>query len=53
MQTMNQAILSLVERHIISVEDALDRSHNLDEIRQMLSTSNHLQGRKERMAKTL
>jgi twitching motility protein PilT len=53
MQTMNQAILSLVERHIISLEDALERSHNLDEFRQMLSTSNHLQGRKERMAKTL
>jgi twitching motility protein PilT len=53
MQTMNQAILSLVERHIISLEDALDRSHNLDEFRQMLSTSNLPQGRKERMAKTL
>jgi twitching motility protein PilT len=52
MQTMNQAILSLVERHIISLEDALDRSHNLDEFRQMLSTANLFQGKKERVAKT-
>jgi len=40
MQTMNQALLSLVERHMISLEDAMERSHNLDEFRQMLSTSN-------------
>lgn len=40
MQTMNQALLSLVERHIISLEDAMERSHNLDEFRQMLTTSN-------------
>jgi twitching motility protein PilT len=51
MQTMNQALLSLVERHIISLEDAMERSHNLDEFRQMLSTSN-IHGRKERLAKT-
>ena len=51
MQTMNQALLSLVERHIISLEDAMERSHNLDEFRQMLSTSN-IHGRKERPAKT-
>jgi len=52
MQTMNQALFSLVERHIISLDDALERSHNLDEFRQMLSTANFLQGRKERVAKT-
>jgi twitching motility protein PilT len=52
MQTMNQALLSLVERHIISLEDAMERSHNLDEFRQMLSTSNFFQGKKERMART-
>ena len=39
MQTMNQALLSLYERHLISLEDAMERSHNLDEFRQMLSTS--------------
>ena len=51
MQTMNQALLSLLERHIISLEDAMDRSHNPDEFRQMLSTSNMSVGKKERMAR--
>jgi twitching motility protein PilT len=53
MQTMNQALFSLVERHLISLEDAMDRSHNLDEFRQMLSTSNVPTGRKERPVKTV
>jgi twitching motility protein PilT len=48
MQTMNQALLSLVERHMISLEDALERSHNPDEFRQMLSTSASAMGKKER-----
>jgi twitching motility protein PilT len=52
MQTMNQALLSLVERHIISLEDAMERSHNIDEFRQMLSTSNLVQVKKERVART-
>jgi twitching motility protein PilT len=47
MQTMNQALLSLLERHLITLEDAQDRSHNPDEFRQMMSTSN-LFGRKEK-----
>jgi twitching motility protein PilT len=51
MQTMNQALLSLYERHIISLEDAMERSHNPDEFRQMLSTSNLSVGKKERMAR--
>jgi len=51
MQTMNQALLSLVDRHLISMEDAMARSHNLDEFRQMLSTSNIAVGRKERPIK--
>jgi len=51
MQTMNQALLSLVERHFISLEDAIDRSHNPDEFRQMLSTSALSPGKKERMAR--
>jgi len=53
MQTMNQALFSLVERHLISLEDAMDRSHNLDEFRQMLSTSNVPTGRKERPVRTV
>jgi len=40
MQTMNQALFSLVERHLISLEDAMERSYNLDEFRQMLNASN-------------
>ncbi|MBP1708764.1 MAG: twitching motility protein [Deltaproteobacteria bacterium] len=41
MQTMNQALLSLYERHLITMEDALERSLNADELRQMLSTSGY------------
>ncbi len=52
MQTMNQALLSLVERRLISVEDAMERSHNLDEFRQMLTTSNILAQKRERQIKT-
>jgi twitching motility protein PilT len=52
MQTMNQALLSLVERRLISVEEAMERSHNLDEFRQMLSNSGILIGKRERQAKT-
>jgi twitching motility protein PilT len=52
MQTMNQALLSLVERHMISLEDAMERSHNPDEFRQMLSTSSSVTAKKERPART-
>jgi twitching motility protein PilT len=52
MQTMNQALLSLVERHLISLEDAMSRTHNQDEFKQMLSTSNTSAGRRERPVKT-
>jgi twitching motility protein PilT len=52
MQTMNQSLLSLVERRIISLDDAMERSHNLDEFRQMLSTSPTGMVRKERPMKT-
>jgi len=52
MQTMNQALLSLVERHIISVEDAMERSHNLEEFRQMLANSGILAGKRDKQAKT-
>jgi twitching motility protein PilT len=52
MQTMNQALLQLVERHIISLEDAMDRSHNLDEFKQMLANSPVLNVKRERSAKS-
>jgi twitching motility protein PilT len=52
MQTMNQALLQLVERHIISLEDAMDRSHNLDEFKQMLGNSPALNVKRDRPAKT-
>jgi twitching motility protein PilT len=52
MQTMNQALLQLVERRIISLEDAMDRSHNLDEFKQMVSNSPVLNVKRDRPAKT-
>jgi twitching motility protein PilT len=52
MQTMNQALLSLLERHLITIEDAMARSHNLDEFKQMLSTANTSAVRKDRPLKT-
>jgi twitching motility protein PilT len=52
MQTMNQALFSLVERRIISLDDALEQSHNPDEFRQMLSTAAFSPVKKERVAKT-
>jgi len=52
MQTMNQALLSLVEHRVITLDDAMERSHNLDEFRQMLSTSNVSTVKKERPVRT-
>ena len=52
MLTMNQALLSLVERRMISLDDAMERSHNLDEFRQMLSTSSISTVKKERPVRT-
>lgn len=52
MQTMNQSLFSLVERHVISLEEAMDRSHNADEFRQMLSSANLSIGRRERPIKS-
>jgi twitching motility protein PilT len=53
MQTMNQALLSLLERHLITLEDCMERSHNQDELRQMLTTSNLILGggKKDRLAR--
>jgi twitching motility protein PilT len=53
MQTMNQALLLLCERHLISLDEAMERSYNPDEFQQMLITSNLSMGRRERMVKTV
>ena len=52
MQTMNQSLLSLFERHLISLEDAMERSYNPSELQQMLSTSNQVTGKREKPSKT-
>jgi twitching motility protein PilT len=38
MQTLNQSLASLVQRRLISLEDAMGRSSDPDELRNMLST---------------
>ena len=38
MQTMNQSLINLVSRRIISLDDALGRSSDPDEFKQMMST---------------
>lgn len=42
MQTMNQSLASLYQRRIISLEDAIGRSPDPDELRQMLSGAGSL-----------
>jgi twitching motility protein PilT len=39
MQTMNQSLFSLYERGIITLNDAMGRSPNLEELRTMLGES--------------
>jgi len=39
MQTMNQALFSLYQRGFITLQDAMERSHNLDELMTMLKAS--------------
>jgi twitching motility protein PilT len=53
MQTMNQALLSLYERHLITLEDCMDRSHNQEELRQMLANANLMPGamKKDRLSR--
>jgi twitching motility protein PilT len=53
MQTMNQALLSLLERHLISFEDAMERSHNPEELRQMISNAGLQTGKRERPLRTV
>ena len=40
MQTMNQSLFSLFSRRLISLEDAMGRSPDPDELRQMMGTGN-------------
>lgn len=39
MQTMNQSLASLFQRRLITLDDALARSHDLEELRNMLGVS--------------
>jgi twitching motility protein PilT len=39
MQTMSQSLIALVQKHLISPEDALDHATELEEVRQMLGQS--------------
>jgi twitching motility protein PilT len=36
MQTMNQSLASLFQRRMISMEDAVGRSHDVEELRQLI-----------------
>ncbi len=38
MQTMNQSLLFLYEKGLISMDEAMQRSYNVDEFKQMLSS---------------
>jgi len=46
MQTMNQALLALHQRGIVSLNEAMQRSYNPDEFRQMLSAAGVSQARR-------
>jgi len=37
MQTMNQSLASLCQRRLITLEDAMGRSHDVDELRNLIS----------------
>jgi twitching motility protein PilT len=49
MQTMNQCLMSLLSKHIITVDDALGRSPEPDELKQMLAPGNATLGRRPPM----
>jgi twitching motility protein PilT len=42
MQTMNQSLFSLYQRGLITLNDAMERSHNLDELMGMLKASGQM-----------
>jgi twitching motility protein PilT len=46
MQTMNQSLVSLFQRRMISMEDALGRSSEVDELKNMLAQGNAAAGRR-------
>jgi twitching motility protein PilT len=46
MQTMNQCLMSLLSKNIITVDDALGRSPEPDELKQMLSPGSGMQSRR-------
>jgi twitching motility protein PilT len=48
MQTMNQALASLVQRRLVTVEDAEGRSADVDELRQLITKGNPLPGKSKR-----
>ena len=48
MQTMNQCLMALLAKRIISVDDALGRSSEPDELKQMLSPANATLGQPRR-----
>jgi twitching motility protein PilT len=48
MQTMNQCLMSLLAKRIINVDDALGRSSEPDELKQMLSPANATLGQSRR-----
>ncbi|OGU12884.1 MAG: type IV pili twitching motility protein PilT [Geobacteraceae bacterium GWC2_58_44] len=48
MQTMNQCLMHLLSKHIISVDDALGRSSEPDELKQMLAPGTAGQGQPRR-----
>lgn len=48
MQTMNQCLMNLLSKRIITVDDALGRSSEPDELKQMLAPGAALQGQQRR-----
>ena len=52
MQTMNQSLFSLYQRGSITLNDALERSHNLDELMGMLKATGQIMDQKVKQATT-
>ena len=50
MQTMNQSLFSLYQRGLITLNDALERSHNLDELMGMLKATGQIMDQKLKQA---
>jgi len=52
MQTMNQSLFSLFQRGLITLNDAMERSHNLDELLGMLKAAGQIVDKKASHAST-